>query len=207
MPRSRSRATYWGGASVFAVLALAVSVVTVGTDSVGAHLAIGSLSLALCWALLALWAGTGVAWWPTSWRGWAWIAAVTVGCSAGFIAGAAIFLKVGWLEDEIGSLTGRAETTSLLATWLFAVIAGTAEEAAFRGSVYSWLKGRWPVVTSTLVYASAMAVTGQVALVLAALGVGLACALARALSNSLAGPMIVHAAWTTSMLTVLPYLN
>jgi membrane protease YdiL (CAAX protease family) len=207
MPPVRSRTTYWVGAALLAAVALAVSAVTVGADHVGACLAIGSLSLALCWAALAAWAGTGVRWWPTSTTGWAWTAAIAAGCSVAFLGGAALFLHVGWLADEIGSLTGRAEQTSVMATWVFAVIAGSAEEAVFRGSAYTWLRGRWPVVTSTLVYAAAMAVTGQIALVLAALGVGLACALARALTGSLAAPMIVHAVWTTSMLAALPHLT
>lgn len=197
----------WLGATLLILLALLLSRWTVGEDRVGLALTLGSMVLSAAWFGTALWSGTGVRFLPASRDDWWVVLALAAACSLAFVVGAAVFLRLGILEDELATLAGRAETTSVWVTWLVALVAGCAEEFVFRGTVYAWVERWWPVVTSTLIYAAAMAVTGQLALVMAAGGLGLAAALARHTSRSLAGPIVVHAVWSTTMVHVLPLLT
>lgn len=197
---------YWAGSAILLALALALTWWTVATPRVGAALTAGSLAMALTWVVAALWAGIEVRWWPRRMRDVGLTLALALGCAAAFSVGAVLFLRWGILEEELATLAGRAEETSLWVVWLVALVTGAAEEVYFRGTVYAWLRRTRPVLTSTLAYAAAVAATGQLALVVAAAGLGLAVGLARRFTDSLVAPIVVHGVWTTTMTFLLPAL-
>ncbi|UCR89940.1 CPBP family glutamic-type intramembrane protease [Mycetocola spongiae] len=130
-------------------------------------------------------------------------------CAAALLAGifalGALFAShVPVLRAAIAQVTAHVGAGPLWVVALAACAAGIAEEAYFRGSVYTACAGRSPILLSTLLYALITAASGNLLLVLAALLLGAVAALLRARSGAIWAPMILHAAWSLAMLWVLP---
>ncbi|MBM0127311.1 CPBP family intramembrane glutamic endopeptidase [Pimelobacter simplex] len=83
---------------------------------------------------------------------------------------------------------------------------GVGEEVFFRGALYAALGDRFPVASSTAVYAVATSTTRNPALVLAAGVMGTLFGLQRRASGGLQAPLITHATWSALMLRFLPPL-
>ena len=91
--------------------------------------------------------------------------------------------------------------------WLVVVITlinGVAEEAFFRGALYTALGRRAPVAISTLLYLCATLASGNPMLGFAAVILGTVCALERRASGGILAPMLTHFFWGLVMVLALP---
>jgi len=109
------------------------------------------------------------------------------------------------LDDQVSAVTAYADRGSGPLIVAVTLVTGLTEELFFRGAVYGALP-RHPVAGSTLVYALVTIATGNVALVAAAVVLGLVVALERRSSGGVLAPAITHVTWSLVMLLVLPQL-
>ena len=122
-----------------------------------------------------------------------------------FLLGALIVRELPALEGQVSAVTAYADRGSGPLIVAVTLVTGAAEELFFRGAIY----GRVPqhaVVGSTLVYALITVATGNVALVFAAVLLGLVVGLVRQWSGGVLAPAITHMTWSLVMLLALPVL-
>jgi membrane protease YdiL (CAAX protease family) len=109
------------------------------------------------------------------------------------------------LGDQISSVTAYADRGSGPLVMIATLLTGAAEELFFRGAVYARLP-RHPILGTTAVYGIVTVATGNVALVAAAVVLGLVVAIVRRWSGGVLAPAITHVTWSLVMLLVLPQL-
>lgn len=85
-----------------------------------------------------------------------------------------------------------------------ALVNGLGEEFFFRGALFDLLGSRNPVAGSVVIYAAVTATTGNVALFLAAVAMGIILSLQRAHSGGVLTPILTHLSWSTLMLLAFP---
>lgn len=129
-----------------------------------------------------------------------------VGAVAVFYVGALLVRLVPPLHDLVAEVLAHAVQGSLPLVWLITLVNGLAEEVFFRGGLFAAIGRKHPVVISSIVYALATVVTGNLMLVFAALVLAPMLALLRRSSGGILAPMITHVVWSTSMLFLLPPL-
>lgn len=122
-----------------------------------------------------------------------------------FVLGAVVLRELSVLEGQVSAVTAYADRGSGPLIVAVTLVTGAAEELFFRGSVYAAVP-RHPVVGSTLVYALVTIATGNVALVAAAVVLGLVVGLERRSSGGVLAPAITHVTWSLVMLLALPQL-
>lgn len=142
-------------------------------------------------------------------RGWRPLVLVPV--TVGLVAAAAVVASVvlarelpvlrGFLDDLLERARGPAVPTAMVT-----LINGAGEEVFFRGAVYAATGPRRAVIVSTAVYAFATAATGNPALVVAALALGVVFGLQRRMSGNILGPALAHLTWSAVLLVTLPRL-
>ena len=123
-----------------------------------------------------------------------------------FVLGALLVVNIDLLdplEDQVSSVIDYADQGSLPILAVITVVNGVAEELFFRGAAYAAIT-RSPVLWTTLAYAVATLVTGNVMLSFAAVLLGLVCGLERRASGGILGPILTHCTWSLTMLVVLP---
>jgi uncharacterized protein len=123
-----------------------------------------------------------------------------------FLAGAVVVAQVPVLRGPVDDLLDHARFGSLPLVLLITVVNGVAEEIFFRGTLYAAIPERWTVAATTGVYALTTVASGVPLLVLAAVCVGLVCALQRRVTGGVLGPIITHVTWSSGMLLLLPPL-
>ena len=123
-----------------------------------------------------------------------------------FLAGAVLVAQVPVLRAPVDDLLDHARLGLLPLVLLITVVNGVAEEVFFRGTLYAAVPERWTVATTTAVYALTTVGSGVPLLVLAAVCVGLVCALQRRVTGGVLGPIITHITWSSGMLLLLPPL-
>ena len=101
-------------------------------------------------------------------------------------------------------MLARADTGPRAIVLVVALVNGLAEEAFFRGALYSELSAHRPVFTSTTIYVVVTAATGNVALIVAAAVMGVIFALERRVTGSILASTITHLSWSTLMIFCLP---
>lgn len=84
------------------------------------------------------------------------------------------------------------------------VVNAVAEEVFFRGALYSALRGRHPVLISTILYTAATMASGNPMLGFAAFILGTVCAFERRATGGVLAPMLSHFVWGLIMVLVLP---
>jgi membrane protease YdiL (CAAX protease family) len=158
-------------------------------------------------ALAATWAGGAVASGPIvlGERSIARPLLVGVGLAGVFVLGALVVREISVLDGQVAAVTAYADRGSGPLVVAVTLVTGLAEELFFRGSVYAALPWR-PVLGSTLVYAVVTVATGNVALVAAAVVLGLVVGLERRWSGGVLAPAITHVTWSLVMLLALPLL-
>lgn len=123
-----------------------------------------------------------------------------------FTAGALVVARIPLLRGPLDDLLDHARLGSLAVVAVVTALNGIGEELYFRGALFAAVGRRHAVAVSTLVY-TAMTVAGGVPLlVLAAAILGLVTGLQRRVTGGVLGPILVHCAWSMSMLFVLPPL-
>lgn len=123
-----------------------------------------------------------------------------------FLAGALLVAQVPALRGPVDDLLDHARFGSLPLVLAITVVNGLAEEVFFRGALYASIPERWTVAATTVIYALTTVGSGVPLLVLAAVLVGLVCALQRRVTGGVLGPMITHVTWSSGMLLLLPPL-
>ena len=123
-----------------------------------------------------------------------------------FLAGALLVAQVPVLRGPVDDLLDHARFGSLPLVLVITVVNGLAEEVFFRGALYAAIPERWTVAATTTIYALTTVGSGVPLLVLAAVCVGLVCALQRRVTGGVLGPMITHVTWSSGMLLLLPPL-
>jgi uncharacterized protein len=124
---------------------------------------------------------------------------------------AAVFVVGGFLAREIGPvrelITGVLRYSSYSSPWLLVVIIvvnGVAEELFFRGALYTAFGRFYPVPVSTALYVAATLASGNPMLGVAAIVLGVTCALERRATGGVLAPVLTHVVWGWVMLLALP---
>jgi uncharacterized protein len=138
-----------------------------------------------------------------------WRTAIGVPVATGLAAAGAVVASVvlvrqvpalrGFVDDLLTRARGPAAPTALVT-----LANGGAEEVFFRGAVFAALGPRRPVARSTAVYASVTVATGNPALVVAAVALGVLFGLQRRASGGILAPLLTHLTWSAALLAALP---
>ena len=98
----------------------------------------------------------------------------------------------------------KADAGTSVTVLIVAVTNGAAEELFFRGALYDAVGPARPELLTTLAYVVVTAASGNLALVVAALVMGVAFALERRASGGVLASIMTHVTWSTLMLLFLP---
>ena len=128
------------------------------------------------------------------------------GAFAAFYAAALAARRVPGLRGAVASVLRYAEQGSGPLVLLTTLANGAAEEVFFRGALYAAVGSRCPVAKSTAVYALATTTTGNPALVLASVPMGVLFALQRRATGGIQAPLLTHVTWSALMVRYLPPL-
>jgi len=137
---------------------------------------------------------------------------ILTGLAVGLLLGG-VFVVGGLIAREIGPIAEFITRVLIFANqgalWLVVVITlvnGIAEELFFRGSLYTALGDRAPVVISTVMYIFATLASGNPMLGFAAIILGTVCALERRATGGVLAPVLTHLVWGLIMVLALPPL-
>ena len=125
-----------------------------------------------------------------------------------FVVGAYLVRSLGFLnglEQQVVSVIDYADQGSMVLLVVITAVNGIAEELFFRGAAYASIT-RQPVLWTTLAYAAATAVTGNMMLTFAAVLLGAVVGLERRASGGILAPVLTHCTWSLTMLLALPAL-
>jgi membrane protease YdiL (CAAX protease family) len=131
---------------------------------------------------------------------------VGAGAFGAFYGAALAARRVPRLRRAVTSVLRYAEHGNGPLVLLTTLANGAAEEVFFRGALYAAVGSGYPVAKSTAVYALATTTTGNPALVLASIPMGILFALQRRATGGVQAPMLTHLTWSTLMLRYLPPL-
>lgn len=120
-----------------------------------------------------------------------------------FILGALVVREIPWLAEQVRNVLDHADQGSWPMLLLVTVLNGIAEELFFRGALHAAIR-RHQVAITTLAYAVATAMTGNVMLAFAALLLGVVVGLQRRASGGVLAPILTHLTWSVTMLYALP---
>ena len=123
-----------------------------------------------------------------------------------FIGGAYVTRLIPPLADQARSVLAFAQYGSLTALTFTTALSGIAEEVFFRGALYAAVKDGRQVWVTTVLYAIATALTGNVMLAFAAAVLGVVTARQRWSTGGILAPILTHITWSMCMLHVLPLI-
>lgn len=129
-----------------------------------------------------------------------------VGAFGLFYVAAVLSRRVPVLDRSLARVLRFADQGSTPLVVLTTCANGVAEELFFRGALYAAVGERHAVATSTAAYAVATAATGNPALVLASVVMGVLFALQRRASGGVEASALTHLTWSVLMLRYLPPL-
>lgn len=123
-----------------------------------------------------------------------------------FVAGAEIGRHFSFLADPIDAILRKADGGPVLAVLAVALINGFAEEVFFRGALVDVFgtRQRRAYVAAVIAYVVVTSVSGNTALTVAAVVMGIVFALERWWTNGLLAPVATHLAWSTLMILAFP---
>lgn len=131
------------------------------------------------------------------------LAALLIGL---FLAGALVIARIPVLRGPVDALLDHARVGSLWVVALVTILNGIGEELYFRGALFAAIGRRHAVAVTTVLYTLTTATSGIPLLVFAAAVLGLVCGLQRRVTGGVLGPILVHIAWSSTMLFLLPPL-
>lgn len=108
------------------------------------------------------------------------------------------------MSSALHNILTKADAGPIGLVLLVALVNGLGEELFFRGALFNALGSRHPVAGSTIFYVAVTAVTGNLALVVAAGAMGFLLALQRQSTGAILAPTVTHLCWSTLMLLALP---
>jgi uncharacterized protein len=121
-----------------------------------------------------------------------------------FVVGAFVTREVPLLADQAKSVLSFAEHGALPLLAVTTLLSGIAEEFFFRGALYAAVREPHQVLVTTVAYAVATALTGNIMLAFSAAVLGLITGLQRRSTGGIVAPILTHVTWSMSMLFVLP---
>ncbi len=121
-----------------------------------------------------------------------------------FMLGSVVVARVPVLAGPVDSVLDYARAGSVPVVVVITTMNGLAEELYFRGALFAAVGSRHAVAVTTVLYALATVVTGNLMLVFSAAVLGLLTGLQRRVTGGVLGPMITHVIWSTGMLLLLP---
>ena len=123
-----------------------------------------------------------------------------------FYAGAHVIRRVPVLNDAVARIMQFADHGASPLVLITVCANGVAEEAFFRGALYSAVGVQGPVLKSTLAYTAVTVATRNPALVLASTVMGTVFGLQRRASGGIQAPVLTHVTWSVLMLRYIPPL-
>ena len=131
--------------------------------------------------------------------------AIGLALGGAFVVGGLIAREIPGVREYITRVLEFANYGPLALVTFITVINGVAEELFFRGSLYTALGTRYPVIISTVLYVIATAATtGNPMLGFAAIILGTVCALERRATGGVLAPMLTHFFWGLVLVLALP---
>ncbi len=121
-----------------------------------------------------------------------------------FLVGAVVVAGVPVLRGPVDGLLDHARFGSLPVVAVVTAVNGIGEELYFRGVLFAAIGRRHAVAVSTVLYMLVTLASGVPLLVLAAGVLGVVTGLQRRVTGGVLGPILVHVAWSMSMLFLLP---
>jgi membrane protease YdiL (CAAX protease family) len=108
------------------------------------------------------------------------------------------------LEGALEGILEKADAAALGWVLALALANAVAEEVFFRGALPEAVGGRWAHPVSVLAYAAVTIASRNLALVAAALVMGIVFTLERLSTRGILAPILTHVTWSTLMLLALP---
>ena len=108
------------------------------------------------------------------------------------------------VSSALHNILTKADAGPIGLVLLVALVNGLGEELFFRGALFNAFGSHHPVAGSTIFYVAVTAVTGNVALVVAAGAMGFLLALQRQGTGAILAPTVTHLSWSALMLLALP---
>lgn len=123
-----------------------------------------------------------------------------------FVVGALIAREIDPIAAYITKVLIFANQGALWLVVVITLVNAIAEELFFRGSLYTALGARYPVLISTVLYIIATSASGNPMLGFAAIILGAVCALERRATGGVLAPVLTHLVWGLIMVLALPPL-
>ena len=123
-----------------------------------------------------------------------------------FLAGAVVVARIPFLRGPVDELLDHARVGSLPLVAFVTLVNGIGAELYFRGALFAAAGRRHAVAITTVLYILLTVGSGVPLLVLAAGLLGLVTGMQRRVTGGVLGPILVHCAWSMSMLLLLPPL-
>jgi membrane protease YdiL (CAAX protease family) len=129
---------------------------------------------------------------------------VGVALFAAFAAAAVAAGHIAFLHDAVARVLAKADGGPRGFVLAVAVVNGVAEEVFFRGAVHSAFGRHRPALWATALYVVVTFATLNLALVAAAVVMGIAFTAEREATRGVLAPIITHVTWSTLVLFLLP---
>jgi membrane protease YdiL (CAAX protease family) len=123
---------------------------------------------------------------------------------AAFVVAYLVARSLPLVGPAIDGVLSTADAGSTALVLFIALVNGIGEELFFRGALHAALEPHRPGMSATVVYVAVTAVTGNIALVIAAVVMGALFSLERLSTRGVLAPMVTHLTWSTLMILALP---
>ncbi len=121
-----------------------------------------------------------------------------------FAAAALVAQRIPFLAGAVEDVLAKADAGPRGFVLALALVNGVAEEVFFRGAAHSAFGRHRPVVWATALYAAVTVATLNLALVVAAVVMGVVFTAEREATRGVLAPIITHVTWSTLVLFLLP---
>ncbi|MEY2397853.1 MAG: protease family protein [Actinomycetota bacterium] len=121
-----------------------------------------------------------------------------------FVVASLVARQIPGLDHALRSVLHKADAGPRPVLIAVAVINGVGEEFFFRGALHTALNRYRPELLATVVYALVTVVTGNVALVVAAVVMGTVFTLERRATRGILAPILTHITWSILMIVAFP---
>lgn len=123
-----------------------------------------------------------------------------------FVGGAEVGRRFSFLADPIDAILRKADAGPVVAVLAVALVNGVAEELFFRGALVdvTGTRQRRSYVLAVVVYVVVTSVSGNTALTVAAVVMGVVFAVERWWTGGVATPIATHLVWSTLMILAFP---
>jgi len=123
---------------------------------------------------------------------------------AAFVVAYLVARSLPLVGPAIDGVLSTADAGSTALVLFIALVNGIGEELFFRGALHAALEPHRAGISATVVYVAVTAVTGNIALVIAAVVMGALFSLERLSTRGVLAPMVTHLTWSTLMILALP---